>query len=156
MSESIKFGPEWLRNSLSTSPTKQEEIMCRPILSDCRYSREDFLGLLDERNSKKSPEYIVNGYRKLHIEQFQLPMVLKPSDDEKPVQISGHSRTFVNSNIKHGFPNNNNWRKSIKEPELENWRSTDHKERLHYNPTSSRNGKILSFFNIYNLISIFL
>ncbi|XP_070509408.1 GRB10-interacting GYF protein 2-like [Chironomus tepperi] len=143
MSESIKFGPEWLRNSLSTSPTKQEEIICRPILSDYRYSREDFLGLLDERNSKKSPEFIANGYRKFHIDHFQMPMVLIPNEDEKPVvQNNGHSRTFLNSNIKHGYPNNN-WRKNVKEPELENWRSQEHKEKRepHYNPMSSRNGE---------------
>lgn len=138
MSESIKFGPEWLRNSLCTSPTKQEEIICRPILADYRYSREDFLGLLDERNSRKFPEPIVDGFTKLHIDQFQPPMVLIPSDDERPI-TSGHTRTFLNSNIKHGFANNN-WRKLTKEPEQENWRNTDYKKDVHYNPLSNRNG----------------
>ena len=144
MSESIKFGPEWLRQSLSTSPPKQEEIVCRPIMSDHRYSREEMLGLLDERNSRKLPEYIVNGSRRLHINQFQAPMVLIPSDDERPVS-SGHSRTFLNSNIKHGFGNNNvnNWRKAVKEPEQENWRNQDHKRDPHYNPSSSRNGNFI-------------
>jgi len=126
MTESIKFGPEWLRNSL----IKQEEIVSRPVLSELRYSREEMLGLIDERNSKKSPELIVNGYRNLHIDHFQTPMVLIPCEEERPVS-SGHSRTFLNSNIKHGFVNNNNnnWRKNIKEPEQENWRNHDYKDR---------------------------
>ncbi|KAL7024674.1 hypothetical protein ACKWTF_013159 [Chironomus riparius] len=142
MSESIKFGPEWLRNSLSTSPPKQEEIICRPIMSENRYSREEMLGLLDERNSRKLPEFIVNGSRRLHTNHYSSPMVLTSSDDEKPVS-SGHSRTFLNSNIKHGSSNNNssNWRKGAKEPEQENWRNQDHKKEAHYNPTSSRNGE---------------
>jgi hypothetical protein len=96
MTESIKFGPEWLRNSVANVPTTLNDqpmnntnnqnsftnsaINPRLQLSENRYGREEMLSLC-EKNPKK-PD-ILPKYKKLFVEQPQYPLALTPQTEEE-------------------------------------------------------------------------
>ncbi|XP_031629871.1 GIGYF family protein CG11148 isoform X2 [Contarinia nasturtii] len=97
MSDSIKFGPEWLRNSMSndtgglSSSTgmgsggglSYNSQSTRFPLAEYRYGREEMLSLYDK--NFKIPELLPK-YNKLYIEKMQCPLALLPpsADEEAP------------------------------------------------------------------------
>ena len=98
MTESIKFGPEWLRNSVANvsssnnnssllaSPSS-DNITCRPVLSDHRYGREEMLSLCDK--SSRLPD-VLTRFRRLYVVEWQTPLALQPNmDDERSGLNSG-------------------------------------------------------------------
>jgi hypothetical protein len=131
MSESLKFGPEWLRNSIATSPTKQDDTISRPVLSENRYSREEMLSFCENSNGFKADPH--STCAKMYNDQWQIPLAFQTEEREKEEKlVSGggaapngsHSgRLFVNSNLKGSV----NWRKnhipSNEEKLPENWRN---------------------------------
>lgn len=112
MTESIKFGPEWLRNSVanvstsstctlnSTSSVSTDAIISRPVLSDHRYGREEMLSLCDKSN--RVPE-VLTKFRRLYVNDWQTPLALTPNaDDERPMGSfpssnwnSSHMRSII-------------------------------------------------------------
>lgn len=110
MTESIKFGPEWLRNSVanvsnSSNPTTMtsttDSITCRPVLSDHRYGREEMLSLCDK--STRLPD-VLTRFRRLYVTEWQIPLALQPnSDDERSL---GASTTWGPSHIRPLMPGN--------------------------------------------------
>lgn len=108
MTESIKFGPEWLRNSVanvssssnpsSIAPTS-DSITCRPVLSDHRYGREEMLSLCDK--STRLPD-VLTRFRRLYVTDWQMPLALQPNtDDERNL---GTSTTWAPSHIRPLMP----------------------------------------------------
>lgn len=95
MTESIKFGPEWLRNSVanvssinnSSSPlaSSSENITCRPVLSDHRYGREEMLSLCDK--SSRLPD-VLTRFRRLYVGEWQTPLALQPNTDDERNNLS--------------------------------------------------------------------
>lgn len=109
MTESIKFGPEWLRNSVanvsSSNPTSMapttDSITCRPVLSDHRYGREEMLSLCDK--STRLPD-VLTRFRRLYVTEWQTPLALQPNtDDERSLGVSTtwgpHIRPLMPSGI---------------------------------------------------------
>lgn len=104
MTESIKFGPEWLRNSVanvstssasctinsnSSSVNTEQTIISRPVLSDHRYGREEMLSLCDKSN--RVPE-VLTRFRRLYVGDWQMPLALQPNtDDERPLGMAANS-----------------------------------------------------------------
>ncbi|KAG5667580.1 hypothetical protein PVAND_015557 [Polypedilum vanderplanki] len=99
MTESIKFGPEWLRNSVanvvapSNNNQQQQQqpqspstdsIISRPVLSDHRYGREEMLSLCDK--SARLPDALPR-FRRLFVADWQTPLALQPLTDDE--QIGG-------------------------------------------------------------------
>lgn len=91
MTETIKFGPEWLRNSVanvSSAPNStsspapnMDSITSRPVLSDFRYGREEMLSLCDKSN--RQPD-ILTRFIRLYVGDWQMPLALQPNlDDER-------------------------------------------------------------------------
>lgn len=110
MSESIKFGPEWLRNSVANVSAAQSNDQLavgatlnsptnisggggglagnsssllnatRPQLAENRYGREEMLSLCDK--SPKKPEFLAK-YKKLYVDTVQLPLALTPQTDDE-------------------------------------------------------------------------
>lgn len=94
MTESIKFGPEWLRNSVANVSIDQQSATAlmnslnsaisaaaggRPQLSENRYGREEMLSLWEK--SVKRPE-ILPRYKKLYVEEAQCPLALTPQTED--------------------------------------------------------------------------
>lgn len=97
MTDSMKFGPEWLRNMSSdingvggggsgaggngggtaTIPVKYH-------LAEFRYSREEMLSLFD-----KTIELLdtLPNFKKLFVEKIQPPLALTPSPDDEVVSV---------------------------------------------------------------------
>lgn len=114
MTESIKFGPEWLRNSVanvvstsasctinsnSSSVNTEQTIISRPVLSDHRYGREEMLSLCDKSN--RVPE-VLTRFRRLYVSDWQMPLALQPNiDDDRPLGMApgswgtSHMRSIV-------------------------------------------------------------
>lgn len=142
MSESLKFGPKWLRNTIATSPTKQDEIISRPILSECRFSREEMLSFCESSEFK---EQTYATYPKMFNNQWQTPLAFQTEEREREKPMSANEtthggRVFLNSNIKHG---NQAWRKSFTNEEKissENWRAQKDSggTGVYYNNTYSK------------------
>jgi PERQ amino acid-rich with GYF domain-containing protein len=94
MTESIKFGPEWLRNSVanvssssgpnsavSNAPSCENNTMIsRPVLSDHRYGREEMLSLCDK--STRLPD-VLTRFRRLFVPEWQMPLALQPNTDDE-------------------------------------------------------------------------
>lgn len=114
MSESLKFGPQWLRKSLSNSPPKEEEVRSSVTMAEYRYGKEEMLGIFDGKIIPRIPE-ILPLYKRLYVHTIHVPMALEV-DEKQPIP---QTRTFINSNIKHG---SNNWKKSPNDEPDENWR----------------------------------
>lgn len=93
MTESIKFGPEWLRNSVANvpssinDPTSATTAHCRPQLSENRYGREEMLSLCEK--TPRLPDYLP---KRLFVEQSQCPLALLPQTDEDIRTIWPHIR----------------------------------------------------------------
>lgn len=111
MTESIKFGPEWLRNSVanvssSTAPNStsslapaSDSITSRPVLSDHRYGREEMLSLCDK--SSRLPD-VLTRFRRLYVTEWQMPLALLPNtDDERGL---GTSATWGTTHIRPLMP----------------------------------------------------
>ncbi|XP_057342048.1 GRB10-interacting GYF protein 2-like [Microplitis mediator] len=98
MTDSMKFGPEWLRNLAGDSCNSGASgggtanlITPRYQLAEHRYGREEMLALFD-RNCKP-PESIV-GLQMLYVEKTQLPLAFIPeTEDETRLRNSGLSST---------------------------------------------------------------
>lgn len=107
MTESIKFGPEWLRNSVANvvvSPPSQQhqqqsphnihqqhpqspsDIISRPVLSDHRYGREEMLSLCDK--SARLPDALPR-FRRLFVADWQMPLALQPITDDEQIGSRG-------------------------------------------------------------------
>lgn len=142
MSESLKFGPEWLRNTISTSPPRTqtcEAVMSHPILSEIRYSREEMCSIFeggflrDGENSVKYESIPHVWYR----EEFQMPMNFRDDDSKRTYAddiedylcgaTNNTRRIFINSQLKQnaarGGSSKPQWRnKQPGEKSKENWR----------------------------------
>lgn len=87
MTESLKFGPEWLRNTVApaveTNSITSSTIpsATRYPLAEFRYGREEMLSLFDK--NIKLPE-IYAKYKKLFVEKIQCPLALTPPTDDEP------------------------------------------------------------------------
>lgn len=83
MKESLKFGPEWLRNTVApaieTNSTSSAAPATRYALAEFRYGREEMLALFD-KNSKLPDVY--SKYKKLFVDKIQCPLALTPSTDD--------------------------------------------------------------------------
>lgn len=112
MTESIKFGPEWLRNSVAnvvSPPSNQpqhhhqqshhslhqqqqhpqspsDSIISRPVLSDHRYGREEMLSLCDK--SARLPDALPR-FRRLFVADWQVPLALQPITDDEQIGSRG-------------------------------------------------------------------
>lgn len=112
MTESIKFGPEWLRNSVANvvapssqqqqqhlqqshhnqhhqhpqSPSSDSQIISRPVLSDHRYGREEMLSLCDK--SARLPDALPR-FRRLFVADWQMPLALQPITDDEQIGSRG-------------------------------------------------------------------
>lgn len=96
MTESIKFGPEWLRNSVANvAPSQQQQqpqsplpdsIISRPVLSDHRYGREEMLSLCDK--SARLPDALPR-FRRLFVSDWQVPLALQPITDDEQIGTRG-------------------------------------------------------------------
>jgi hypothetical protein len=117
MSESLKFGPEWLRNSIG-SPTSTDKLQDNeqfvPILSDFRYSKEEFLSLMPMSRS----ELIQPG--KLLNKQWRDPVALNPQEDERTM---ANIKPFYTNSKYVANQSYSNWRKSNQNDE--NWRTNN-------------------------------
>jgi hypothetical protein len=108
MTESIKFGPEWLRNSVanvstsnnSSSLAPSSDITCRPVLSDHRYGREEMLSLCDK--STRLPD-VLTRFRRLYVVDWQTPLALQPNTDDDRGSL-GSSTTWGPSHIRPLMP----------------------------------------------------
>lgn len=108
MTESIKFGPEWLRNSVAnvvaSAPSSQQpqqpqhhhqqppqspsidSIISRPVLSDHRYGREEMLSLCDK--TARLPDALPR-FRRLYVAEWQIPLALQPNTDDDQIGSRG-------------------------------------------------------------------
>jgi hypothetical protein len=101
MTESIKFGPEWLRNSVANvvaAPANNQQqpqqphspstdsIISRPVLSDHRYGREEMLSLCDK--SARLPDALPR-FRRLFVADWQTPLALQPNTDDEQIGARG-------------------------------------------------------------------
>lgn len=161
MTESLKFGPEWLRNSIATSPTKQEETISRPILSDFRYSQEEMLSLCEKVSPK--PE-ILPLYQRMYVDNWQTPLAFHIEEDKDKMMLntnnsnnssvtSGGGRLFLNSNIKKNWRTNSRNIFNSEEKQEENWRNKESPNKdtgigVFYD--NKQNSKLLSNSQIYN------
>jgi len=115
MTESIKFGPEWLRNSVaavvaapsssSATPQSQDnQITCRPVLSDHRYGREEMLSLCD-RQTSRTPE-VLPRFRRLYMPEWQQPLALQPhtEDDQQMGRGLGGAPAWGGTHIRPLLP----------------------------------------------------
>lgn len=111
MTESIKFGPEWLRNSVANvsnsntnssilTPSSADSITCRPVLSDHRYGREEMLSLCDK--STRLPD-VLTRFRRLYVVDWQTPLALQPNTDDERGSL-GNSSTWGASHIRPMIP----------------------------------------------------
>ena len=120
MTDSMKFGPEWLRNmsndignSTSSgvgaagggnvyhssnsnsidniSPSNQPSSAPRYQLAEFRYGREEMLSLYDK--NIKTPELLPK-YKKLYIEKVQCPLALLPPSSEEDVVSTCRHEAF--------------------------------------------------------------
>lgn len=75
MTESIKFGPEWLRN-MSIDPGSGEGVTMRYQWPEFRYGREEML-LLFNKAKQKVPETLPR-FKSLFVENIQNPLAMQP------------------------------------------------------------------------------
>lgn len=85
MTESLKFGPEWLRNTVAPAveSSHNASIATRFPLAEFRYGREEMLSLFDK--NYKLPE-VYSRYKKLFVEKIQYPLALTPCGTEDEVR----------------------------------------------------------------------
>lgn len=112
MTDSMKFGPGWLRN-MSSEPSGSSSVYnvssgghitssvtqninttaaaSRNLFPEYRYGREEMLSLFD-RNCLL-PQ-ILPSFKKLFVEKVQYPLALTPSSDEDNQSSVGNSVSF--------------------------------------------------------------
>lgn len=94
MKESLKFGPEWLRNTVApaietNSMSAAAPTTTRYSLAEFRYGREEMLALFDK--TVKLPE-AYSKHKKLFVDKIQCPLALTPStEDDIEMSSSGTS-----------------------------------------------------------------
>lgn len=92
MKESLKFGPEWLRNTVAPTiepnSTASTAPATRYALAEFRYGREEMLALFDK--SSRLPDVYAK-YKKLFVDKIQCPLALTPSTDDD-IQESYNTR----------------------------------------------------------------
>lgn len=118
MTESMKFGPEWLRNkshdispvtynsatllannssiiikSANRNDVDYDNPVLRSSFPEFRYGREEMLSLF-EKNCRL-PE-ILPLYKNLYVEKIQCPLALTPGIDEVIMQVSTLSIVSLN------------------------------------------------------------
>lgn len=81
MTDSMKFGPEWLRNLSSEGSTGG---VPKYQLAEHRYGREEMLALFDR--NVKPPESLVK-LQGLYVEKAQMPMALLTMTEEETVSF---------------------------------------------------------------------
>lgn len=81
MTDSLKFGPEWLRNLSSEGNTGGAP---KYQLAEHRYGREEMLALFDR--SIRAPDHLVK-LQGLYVEKTQTPMALLTMTEEETVRI---------------------------------------------------------------------
>ncbi|XP_055688107.1 GIGYF family protein Gyf [Lutzomyia longipalpis] len=79
MTDSMKFGPEWLRNMSNDTGTGTGTTSQRHQLAEFRYGREEMLSLFDK--NIKVPE-ILPKFKNLFVEKIQCPLALTPSTED--------------------------------------------------------------------------
>ncbi|GAB0101008.1 hypothetical protein DMENIID0001_171250 [Sergentomyia squamirostris] len=79
MTDSMKFGPEWLRNMSNDTGTGTGNSAQRHQLAEFRYGREEMLSLFDK--NIKVPE-ILPKFKNLFVEKIQCPLALTPSTED--------------------------------------------------------------------------
>lgn len=83
MTESLKFGPEWLRNTVAPAVENHSNVGTTPTtkypLAEFRYGREEMLSLYDK--TFKLPEVYAK-YKRLFVEKIQCPLALTPSAED--------------------------------------------------------------------------
>lgn len=97
MTDSMNFGPDWIRNlSSEGTTTGSSGGGPRYQLADYRYGREEMLALFDK--TLKPPISLVN-FKKLYSETTLLPLALTPNTEEeqkvfqRPTSLVGPSRS---------------------------------------------------------------
>ena len=81
MTDSMKFGPEWLRNLSSEGSTAGAP---KYQLAEHRYGREEMLALFDR--NVKAPESLVK-LQGLYVEKTLMPMALLTLTEEETVCV---------------------------------------------------------------------
>uniref|UniRef100_A0A1B0CYM1 Uncharacterized protein n=1 Tax=Phlebotomus papatasi TaxID=29031 RepID=A0A1B0CYM1_PHLPP len=79
MTDSMKFGPEWLRNMSNDTGTGTGNSAQRHQLAEFRYGREEMLSLFDK--NIKIPE-ILPKFKNLFVEKVQCPLALTPTTED--------------------------------------------------------------------------
>ncbi|KAJ9583645.1 hypothetical protein L9F63_022011, partial [Diploptera punctata] len=81
MTESMKFGPEWLRN-LSQDGCTQPSVISTPRcqLAEHRYGREEMLALFD--HTVKAPD-LLSSIPSLYVEKTQEPLALQQMTEDE-------------------------------------------------------------------------
>ncbi|XP_044747751.1 GIGYF family protein Gyf isoform X2 [Coccinella septempunctata] len=99
MTDSMNFGPDWIRNLSSEGTTTGNNSVGKNYqLADYRYGREEMLALFDK--NLKPPESLV-GFRTLFSETTLFPLALVPNTDEergwqsRPSTLAGSIRGRV-------------------------------------------------------------
>ena len=81
MTDSLKFGPEWLRNLSSEGNTGGAP---KYQLAEHRYGREEMLALFDRNVRAPDPLVKLQG---LYVEKTQTPMALLTMTEEETVSL---------------------------------------------------------------------
>lgn len=85
MTDSMKFGPEWLRNLSSEGSTGGAP---KYQLAEHRYGREEMLALFDR--TVRAPDHVVK-LQGLYVEKTQIPMALLSMTEEETVRFNFRS-----------------------------------------------------------------
>lgn len=87
MTDSMKFGPEWLRNLSSEGNTSTlSGGGTRYHLAEHRYGREEMLALF-EQSLKLRPPHSMSTFKTLYVEQALNPLALAPMTEDENVRI---------------------------------------------------------------------
>lgn len=87
MTDSMKFGPEWLRNLSSEGTTGSSSVArnAQYTLADHRYGREEMLALF-EQSQKIRPPASISNFKSLFVDQALNPLALAPATDDENQQ----------------------------------------------------------------------
>lgn len=89
MTESLKFGPEWLRNTVAPAIEGNYNVGATGTtkfpLAEFRYGREEMLSLFDK--NFKLPE-VYSKYKKLFVDKIQCPLALTACSEEEVNRVS--------------------------------------------------------------------
>lgn len=88
MSETIKFGPAWMR----TGGGDNTHTM-RYQLADLRYGREEMLALFDK--AKQLVPHVLPRFKNLYIETIQNPLAMTPDTEDGVTVKQKHVLIFL-------------------------------------------------------------